>query len=290
MAAPQGITPAVASATSVVIPNPGATAQEIHGMPANPAHGQWTWEEPEWYPWQVVPRLDGHVPDVSYELIGEVPSTTLAGHDPQSYADPTATLSHNAPWPKAVSPDAQWDSQVQAEQQLVNAEAHSIDSGDPASFTRWNPPTSRQLPWARMGYVTDGEGGMAQVPQQLQGLQNTGFRRGTGWFVDGEDANRFGLSSAHVSRYRAIGEIPWVPNSTQGAQRPLQIKPASRRSYPVGPGSPFEGQTPGYFGIEGMYGDYVGLPSDYQASPDPVTGPQLAQQQTEPSWGVDFLG
>jgi hypothetical protein len=292
MAAPQGIRPAVTPALrAVLITSPGATAAEIHGQPANPAHGQFTWEQPQWMPWQIYPGVDGPAAHVNDALLAERPPNAPVEADPYGYADSTATGSHGAPWPRAVNPDAQWDPQAAAAQQQINAAAHEHDSGDPAAFTTWPPPTSHQVGWERMGYVTDGESGMDQVPPQLQGLGNTGFRRDTGWFVPGEDANRYGLSGSHVTRYRATGDIPVPPNTTHGAQRPLRIQPASARAYPVGEGSPFEGQLPGWYGPEGMYGDYVGVPSDYQASPDPVTNPPLprSQQDAGPVWGAEGI-
>jgi hypothetical protein len=296
MAGPQpALTPATTSPVhaAVLFPSPGASAADIHGQPANPAHGQWTWEDPAWLPHQVIPHMDNPAGTVQTGMINDDLPNAMRGADPEGFADPTSTGSHGAPWPRSVNPDAQWDAQVAAAQQELNASAHGFDSGDPAAFTVWLPPTSNQVGWTREHYVSDGTSGMEQVPGQLQGNANTGFRRDTGWFVDGESANRFGQSGAHVDRYRATGDMPVPPNSTHGAQRPLEIQPASRRSYPVGAGSPFEGQTPGWYGMEGVYADQTGFPTDYQASPDPVTVPAYSsanQPAQPPAWGLDFLG
>jgi hypothetical protein len=296
MAGPQGVTPVapVGPVTSVLISPPGALPPDIHGRPANPAHGQYTWDETPLMPWQIVPGTDWWTEaGVQDQLLGQVPPNAPPGQDPQSYADPTATLSHGAPWPweHIANAGAVNDIEATANQARANAALHATDSGDPAAFTSQPLPSTRGE-WERMGYVTPGTSGLELPGEQMIGNGNTGWRRDSGYFVPGENANRFGMDSSHVSRYRDVGDIPAPPNSTQGAQRPMVIQPASRRSYPVGPGSPFEGQVPGQYGVEGMYGDYVGLPSDYQASPDPLTGPPLAQQQPpgDPVWGAGFLG
>jgi hypothetical protein len=294
MAAPQGIIPAVRSpAASAVIANPGASPPQIHGGPANPAHGQYTWEgSSQWMPWEVIPG--GHAlgdPQAAWALVSDVPPSAPAGQDPDAYANSTMTLSHGAPWPHehiANIGDVS-DIQAAADQARANAALHSIDSGDPASFTM-QPTSTHVEEWQRFGYVSAGVSGLELPGRQMIGNANTGFRRDSGWTAEGENLNRFGMDSAHVGRYRATGDIPVPPNSTQGAQRPLSIAPASSRNYPVGEGSPFEGQTPGV-GADFSVG-FTGLASDYQASPDPPTGPSLySTQPADPvPWGADFLG
>lgn len=290
MSAPQsGVQPAALPISSVLIPS-GAIASQIHGGPANKAHGLYEWDEIPMMPWQIVPGLDGSVATVQDSLIGQVPPNAPAGTDPQAYADPTSTYSHAAPWPRTHLPNAGAvnDAEATSIALQANSELHSIDSGDPAAFT--HNPIPAVNSWERMGYVSAGEGGLDLPNVQMIGNSMTGFRRDSGWTEPGENLNRFGLDSAHVSRYRRTGDIPVPPNSTQGSQRPLRIQPASSRNYPVGEGSPFAGQTPGYYGVETATADYVGIASDYQASPDPVTGPALATQQNTPVWGYDLYG
>jgi hypothetical protein len=295
VAAPQGVAPAVAPVTrTAVITDPGATPPQIHGGPANPAHGQYTWEDDGsmWLPWEVVPGGPGLMAaSVDTALIGSVPPSAEPGFDPDAYANSTMTLSHGAPWPHARVPDIGnvSDREAAAAQSQANMALHSVDSGDPAAFTTQPIPSTRG-DWERMGYVTAGESGLELPGPQMIGNANTGFRRDSGWTEPGDNLNQYGMDSAHVSRYRDVGEFPAPPNSTQGSQRPLTISPASSRSYPVGEGSPFEGQVPGY-GTEYSAG-WTGIPSDYQASPDAPTGPALSTQQPAggPVWGYDLYG
>jgi len=295
MAAPQGIAPAVRTqAATAVITDPGAPAPEIHGGPANPAHGQWTWEPGGslWLPWEVVPGGPGLAPaNVAGPLIGDIPPDAPAGQDPDAYANSTMTRSHAAPWPHEhiANTGSVSDREAYAELVRANAALHSLDSGDPASFT-FQPTSTHVEEWQRFGWVSPGEGGLELPGRQMIGNANTGFRRDSGWTAEGENLNRYGMDSSHVSRYRATGDIPVPPNSTQGAQRALQIQPAHVRSYPVGEGSPFEGQVPGV-GADYSAG-YTGLASDYQPPPDPPTGPSLqsAQPSAPAPWGAEFLG
>jgi hypothetical protein len=294
MPAPQGVAPAVTSVTrTALISDPGATAPEIHGQPANPAHGQYTWEDGGtlWLPWEVVPGGPGLMAaTVNEPLLGEVPAGAAAGFDPDAYANSTMTLSHGAPWPheRIDNAGSVSDRQAAAAQSAANMALHGTDSGDPAAFTTQPVPSTRG-DWERMGYVTPGTSGLQLPNEQMIGNAGTGFRRDSGWTAEGENLNRFGMDSAHVSRYRDVGSFPAPPNSTQGHQRPLTISPASSRNYPVGAGSPFEGQVPGV-GADYSAG-WTGIPSDYQASPDPPTGPPVAQQDSSaPPWGYDLYG
>lgn len=293
MAAPQGVAAAAAPVRSaILITSPGAAAPDIHGGPADPAHGQYTWEDDGslWLPWEIVPGGAMHHPvTAATDLVGDTPPAAPAGTDPQGWADPTWTHSHGAPWPHEHIPDAGNVSSAEAAaaQAQANRALHGTDSGDPAAFT--SQPVPEVDSWQRMGYVTAGEGGLELPGRQMIGNGNTGFRRDSGWTAPGDNLNTAGMDSAHVSRYRRTGGIPVPPNSTQGSQRPLEIHPASARSYPVGAGSPFEGQVPGW-GSDYSAG-YTGLPSDYQPSPDPPTGPPLQTSQPGPPvWGYDLYG
>lgn len=289
MAAPQGIQPAVVpgsgrSVSAVLIQNPGYDAQGIHGGPANAAHGRYEWDEKFLMPWQIVPGVDSPQATVQRSLVGQVPGVAPQGADPQYWADSTATLSHGAPWPKEHILDSGnvHNREASSEQSRANMALHSVDSGVPESFTTQSIPTNHGG-WERSGFVSAGETGLDDPAKQMIGNANTGFRKGAGFTVPGENINEHGFDSAHYSRYVRHTDIPRPPDSTQGAQRPLQIRPAVARNYPVGKDSPFEGQVPGY-GTQFSAG-YVGIASDYQASPDPQTAPPLNQQQSTPTWG-----
>src|ERR1700722_18248163 len=75
---PQGFT----GLAPVIVPDPGASAPEIHGGPADPAHGQQFWEEPPRYPWLVY-EADASLGGASAEtsIMGAEPTITGSGTD-----------------------------------------------------------------------------------------------------------------------------------------------------------------------------------------------------------------
>jgi hypothetical protein len=292
----------------VTVADPGAAAPDIHGGPASAAHGQYEWgQEPFPMPWEVQPRWQGSpAPVTAPEMLGHAPPVAGQEHDPQAYADPTASLSHGGPWPLAVSDYASLrrpETAAQAEQNDAN---RSLDSGVPESFTEWPPATTGKMAWERSpDYTTPGTGALTD-PGGLTGNNRTGWVRGEGWAAPGDltrspapdgrytavggaggNLNSHGFDSAHVSRFApgAPAYIP-VPDATMmGAQRPMLVQLDGRHTYPVAGGSAFQGQTPGMFTTPG--GELTGLPSDYAPSPDPPTGPAFAQQPQAPVWGFN---
>jgi hypothetical protein len=279
----QGLTPAV---TPAAVTNPGATAPQIHGGPVNPAHAAWEWDTP--VPWAVQQGLDlsGQGPTVEGSLISQVPAGAPAGSDPDGYADPTATLSHGAPWPSAHIPDsgAVNNAAAAAEQSIANMALHSIDSGDPAAFTT-QPVPGHKMPWNLSPDFNSQGAERGPDVGDLTGNNRTGWERFNGWAVPDENLNAHGFDQAHVHRQNPAGEVPVPLNTTQGAQRPLVMNVPGRYEYPTGPGSPFAGQVPG---VGNDYGAAeIGVASDYAPPPDSPTNPVLAAPAGDPAWGLE---
>jgi hypothetical protein len=290
-----GLTPTV---TPLVFDQPGVTLDpSVMGGPYNPAHGDAQWEMGEGYPvpWAIQQHVDlsGQAPTVEGSLIETRPADADAGYDPQGYADPTFTLSHNAPWPYAHIPNsgAVDNAQVTAVQSQENMQLHSIDSGDPAAFTQWPPPASHKMPWElNPEYVSSGVAEGTGVGQ-LTGNNRTGWDRFAGWTVPGDNINRFGMDSAHVTRFApaAAARVPVPLDTMQGAQRPMVMNiPGRYGSYPVGQGSPFTGQLPGVGNDTGAA--EIGVASDYTPPPDAPTNGPLQVPAGQPVWGVTGLG
>jgi hypothetical protein len=271
----------------VTVTDPGAAADEIHGGRADPAHGQYEWDqEPFPLPWQVQPRwTKDQAPVVAPDMLGYQAPVASQEQDPQAYADPTATFSHGGPWPLSVSDYASLAREQTADQSALNEANRSLDSGVPASFTAWPPPAVVKMEWERSPDYTSAGSDQLGDPGTLTGNNRTGWVRGQGWTTPGENINRFGFDSAHVSRF-APGSPAYIPvpdERMMGAQRPMLVQLDGRHTYPIAAGSPFEGDTPGSFVTPG--GELTGLPSDYQASPDPPTGPAFSRYPDEPVWG-----
>jgi hypothetical protein len=275
----------------VTVASPGATAEGIHGGPASTAHGGWEWEpSPYPMPWEIQPRWQGSpAPVTAPEMLGDEPPSAAQEQDPYAYADPTASLSHGGPWPLAVSAYASLRPEETAEQSEANEADRSLDTGVPESFTSWPPPTDYKMPWELSPhYVSPGTGTQGGAGT-LTGNNRTGWTRDQGWTAPGDNLNRFGFDSAHVTRFApaSAAEIPVPDASMMGAQRPLLVQLDGRHTYPIAGGGPFDGDTPGMFVTPG--GELTGLPSDYAPSPDPPTGPAFPQDPGPPVWGFSGI-
>jgi hypothetical protein len=267
------VTPAAVMAPGVEL-NPS-----VMGGPYNPVHGQWEWDNP--VPWSVQQGLDlsAQGPTVNGDLLGDVPATPPAGTDPYSYADPTATLSHAAPWPWEHIPDAGAvnNRAATAEQSLANARLHSFDDGTAASFTtNLQAPAGHKMPWdLTPDYNSQG----LETGTDVGGLganNMTGRDRFAGLTEPGDNLNRFGFGEAHVHRQNPAGEVPVPLDTTMGKQRPMVMNVPGRYEYPTGAGSPFAGQLAGVGNNVGAA--EIGVPSDYTPPPDAPTNPAVGQQ------------
>jgi hypothetical protein len=185
------------------------------------------------------------------------------------------------------------DRQLTAEQLEANRAAHSIDSGDPAAFTeQLQGAPSAKMPWETTpDYVSSGN--PASVPVGgLTGNNHTGWDRYAGWTEPGDNLNRFGFDSAHVTRFTPApgARVPVPDDTTMGMQRPLVMNVPGRYGYqyPTGPGSPFAGQTAGV-GYD-LGAAEIGVPSDYTPPPDAPTNPPLDAGAAPAPWGWSGLG
>ena len=266
--------------TPAAVQQPGVVLDpSIMGGPYNPAHGQYEWDDP--VPWSIQQVLDlsGQGPTVEGSLIGELPSVLVAGSDPSSYADPTSTLSHAAPWPSEhVADSGAVSNRVSAaEQALANALLHSFDDGTAASFTtNLQAPTGHKMPFnLSPDYNSQGLEAGTDVGQ-LNANNNTGRDRFQGLTAPGDNVNRFGFDQAHVHRQNPAGDVPVPLDTTQGAQRPMVMNVPGRYQYPTGPASPFRGQLAGVGNNVGAA--EIGVPSDYSPPPDAPTNPAVYAQ------------
>jgi hypothetical protein len=266
--------------TPTAVTQPGLELNpSIMGGPYNPAHGRYEWGDP--VPWSIQQGLDltGQGPTVQASLLGEVPGTPVADADPWSYADPTSTLSHAAPWPYRHIPDsgAVNNRVATAMQAAANAELHAYDDGTVAAFTtNLQAPTGHKMPWnLEPDYNRQGADAGVDVGA-LDANNMTGRDRFAGLTAPGDNINRFGMDRAHIQRQNPAGEVPVPLNTTQGKQRPMVMNIPGRYQYPTGAGSPFAGQIAGVGNNIGAA--EIGVPSDYTPPPDAPTNPAIGQQ------------
>lgn len=259
-----------------VIPDPGATAEEIHGGPANPAHGQYAWGEISRAPWQSYYGQDpADAAAAPGDLIGLAPGSLPAGTDPGAYRDPTSTGSHGAPWPSIGIDNGDVRSrELAAQRQSANQDLHAAPDTSMLRRIGTELVANQQMELTtEADYVSSGESLLQPVPNQLRG--NFGFDRIQGY----APINGYGFDSAHVRRPRRTGTIPGNFAWLTGSQRPMVVTFAGRQTWPVAAGSPFEGQQPGAGSVDGSA--LTGLPPTYTPPQTPATGPQL----TDPGSG-----
>jgi hypothetical protein len=268
-----------AGAVAFVNGDPGASPAAIHGGPASPVHGQALWPDPYQYPW----TLQGGIPtsgaaSVPPGLPAEagVPPRLGAGTDPYAFANPEATGSHGAPWPKFGTADLAVNRDAAARQQEQNYLNHGVDAGDARRF-QTAPDAASKMPWGfEAQLVTPGQAILQPVPAQLQGQMGRDRIQGT------PPLNGYGFDSAHVTRPRAGGHVPGGFLWLRGAQRPMLVGRLGRNTFPVGRGSWFEGQTPGAGSVDAAV--LAGLPAAYTPPPLPPTGDALGAAAAPPVW------
>jgi len=273
-----GLQPAVGA---IVVVDPGAAPEVIHGGTANPAHGQYEWANPAPYPWMYWPATSGGAASVPADVLGTVPGELPAGDDPSLYASSTETGSHAAPWPSfGVADSAVNDREQGAFRAMASAELHALDTGQAAAFNEQAFTWGDRMAWGLpLDYTSAGETILQPVPGQMQGQLGRDRVQGT------PPLNSYGFDSAHVLRFGpdpATGSVPGGFLWLDGSQRPMVIEPAGRQTYPVGAGSPFAGQVPGVGDPTGAI--LSGLPTGYSSPPEAPTASSYPGQGTTWSW------
>lgn len=254
-------------------PTPEATPEEVHGSPANPAHGNWG-EQAEPYSWQsqLIPYAGKTSPrGPENQLLGSttdfdgMPAGQL-GHDP--YADLTPTT-HAAPTNVTLS--GALPSQFDAiNQQLVQgAENRSTDLGGSRKYSLTELGDAQQDEWAGIWDVSDEPGKYPDGPAWSDTSQfGVGVNDRPGNPL--RKRNGFGFDRGHHHRRFARGSIPGNYMWMRPGGRPM-IKSLPGPARPaVGVDSPFTGDDLGAsFGIQGAV--LVSVPQEYAPPP----GPQL---------------
>lgn len=259
--------------------SPGATPAQVHGGPASPVHAQQLWPSPFTYPWVYQPGIPA--PGAATVTPGlpadpAVPSLP-AGSDPYAYANPEATGSHGAPWPRFGTGDLSVnDRDAAASRQAQNSLNRGVDAGDAERF-QTAPDATTKMPWGfEAQLVSAGQAILQPLPPQMQGQLGRDRIQGT------PPINDYGFDSAHVTRPRAGGHVPGGFLWLRGAQRPMVVQKAGRNTYPVGRGSYFEGQKPGQGSVDAAV--LAGLPAAYSPPPLPPTGDTLGAAAAAPVW------
>jgi hypothetical protein len=279
MAGPQGLQPLV----GYVIADPEATPEEIHGSPANPAHGNYG-EISERYASQATQYGSGPFGPIgpNDKVIGEMPDTFPGG---MLSDDPTADrtpYTHAAPYPKDPIGDQSVGPANTARQLQQNAFLHASNLGSSLKHLYSPAMVPQQDQWTEVWNVSPGTETLQSndVPQQI-GISSGGF--GSRDRIQSHAGqNQYGFDSAHFHRRFATGPIPGNFQWMLPGSRPMVRTITSIRNFPVGADTPFYGDTTGeVFGIDGAI--LQNTPTEYVAPPEPLTVPA----PWDPNSGVD---
>lgn len=284
----QGLT-SLTSLTQIEEDTPELTAEELHGGPADPSHGQWG-EASQPYPWesmqtpagshQIIPD-DGLIDDASTYAILDAGVLT---DDPTSERAP---WTHAAPWPKDPIGDGSTQPDNTIRQITQNASIHASQVGGKRNV---QVPTMDPVNdhWSEIWQVDPNSSDLEQVGPQMRSGLAPGGRGQTDRTQSNARQNGYGFDGRHIHRRFATGSIPGNYMWMKPGGRPM-VKSLPGPARPaIGPGSPFEGQDMGAaFGTDGAI--LTQNPVTYTPPPSPALANGY-QPDTAPIDYADMYG
>lgn len=281
--------PRITGISGFTVQDPEATPEQMHGGPANPAHGNWG-EQAQPYSWES--QLTGftgnsgpdgyQTPYITDENIAYLPAGDLS-QDP--FADNTPSVgqvggSHAAPITRPLSGPLPSMADSINNQLIQSADAHASNLGasrnaqlsqDGVSFQQDNwledwsvsPGTSLQNP---------------TLPGQLKSGIMFGTRSREQSFAR---QNEYGFDSPHLHRRTAQSPIPGNTMWMRPGSRPLVKSIPGVARPPIGQASPFYGDNPFQtFGTQGAV--LTNTPAEYVAPPEPNLTSPLSDTNPSP--------
>jgi hypothetical protein len=250
---------------------PEATAEEIHGNPANEFHGH-AGEEARPYSWESQQTQAGShtvspFESVDDEFYGILPAGTL-GQDPTAETKP---WTHAAPWPKDPIGDGSVHPGNTIRQVTVNAFLRSIVNGGKRNV--YSPSLyANNDSWQEIWEVDPNSTDLTEVPAQMRSGAAPGGRGHTDRTQSNARQNSYGFDSRHMHRRFATGHVPGNSLWMRPAGRPL-VKSLPGPARPaIGQGSPFQGDNLGAaFSPDGAI--LTGPATEYTAPPQPYIAP-----------------
>lgn len=279
MAPMPGYFPGMGPIRGYIDPEPEATAEEVHGNPVNPFHGQYG-EQAQPYSWQSqLTNYNGHMGPYGPEngLIDDGDgskgmSAGTVGKDPYADLTPNSAAQrasgHAAPMTRTLSGPlpSQYDA---VNQELVQAaEIRSTDLGGSRKYTTTELGDAQQDHWQEVWDVETGTEKYPAGPVVGGGVSLFGFGNNDRTINPLRKINGFGYGSGHHHRRFATGSIPGNYMWLRPAGRPLVKTSAGPARPAIGQDSPFTGDDLSLsYGIQGAV--LVNVPQEYQAPPTP---------------------
>lgn len=273
---------------------PEATAEEIQGSAANPAHEKNFWEEPEQYPWEsAIAGFSGttYPPVPPIAGVGDSPDTLAAGYLGQDPTGDYTPRTHAAPWPKGLDGIRAGNQQPHGNadylQQSMDIHASKTNAG---AAMLYDPTLEAQNDDWTAFY--DVEPGNTMLDSNIGSQGKSGFAPGGFGSHSREQSNaiqnNYGFDSAHMHRRWATGSVPGNYMWMKPGGRPMVKSLPGPARPPVGPSSPFAGQDVSWgFTASGPVGGVLtNAPTSYQQPPTPYVAPTQPVQDEAPT--IDF--
>lgn len=282
MAGVQGLT-GLATLQTVTEDPAEASAEEIHGSPANPYHGS-TGEQaqPDSSISLSVPASGSAFQDRDLGLVDDSPfpyALLTAGTLEQDPTSERAPWTHAAPWPKDPIGDGSVHPDNIVRQLRDNAAIHAIDVGGKRNVQIFTMDPL-QDDWREIWNVTPGHTDLTDVSEQMKSGAAPGGRGGTDRTQSHAKQNEFGFDSAHMHRRYAAGSIPGNYMWMNPGGRPMIKSLAGPARPPIGEGSQFTGNDLGQaFNTDGAI--LQSPPVQYVSQPLPYVAPGYAAYQME---------
>jgi hypothetical protein len=257
---------------------PEADAYQLHGGPADPAHGI-LGEQAEPYPWEAYAGSWGPPRGpfgIENELLGDDSESGMAfgagylGQNPEG--DQTPYRGHAAPFPKgretSVSPDA-------TSRQLIQSRALHAEDTNAAAGREFNQTMlALNDTWEGFYNPVQGEDQIPDTPGPIANQAN-GFGVNDHTSNPYHKANSYGLNTSHRYRRYATGSIPGNYMWMRPGGRPM-VKSLPGPARPAtGENSPFAGQD---IGAAFSYDNGAILQdtgTEYVAPPTPYVAPAI---------------
>ena len=264
--------PGMSGITGFVDPTPEATAEEVHGGPADPHHAE-VGDQAKPYAWQSqLSNYTGRTGPLGADnqLLGDEadlagsPAGTL-GSDP--YSDLVPYRGHAAPMTVTLSGALPSQADAINDQLGQSAGIHSVDLGSSRKFSTTQTRDVQQDTWTEI-WDTSESPDKYPAGQPWSGFALFGFGNNDRTENPLRKKNSFGFQLGHHHRRFAVGSIPGNYMWMRPGGRPMVKSLAGPARPPVGEDSPFTDQDLGMsFGIQGAV--LVEVPQEYQPPPSP---------------------
>lgn len=275
------------------IDTPEASAEEIQGNAVDPRHGTrgetsrpYSWESqqtPGGKHGPYGPPAEGFLDESMDNCYYYLPAEPI-GNNPTAE---TAPWTHAAPFPKNAPGDMSVSPDNVSRQRRISLAIHRLRTGGQRNVYA-DTQVAKQDEWQEIWEIDPGVSLLSEPDNRLKSGLAPGGRGGTDRTQSFAHQNSYGFDSFHMHRRYATGRIPGNFLWMQPGGRPMHKSLAGPSRPPIGPDSPFAGQSVGRaFDTQGAILD--GPATEYTAPPEPYVAPAVEIAYPEsPDWADSY--